>query len=99
MTTKTDYQAISELLKIYTPARRGIISGDEVATVKAALELDARTDIELQNVRDMTVMLLGQLAESYEQDGKSGRFMAVMDQMSGITAVIDQEKWNRGMSV
>lgn len=108
MTTKTDYHAIMELKDKYTPAQRGIVNAAEVETITATLEIKSRNNIELQNVRDMTVMLYGQWAdamrkkdrEAAEGDGAAfEKAMEYMDAMSAICCVIDQEKFNRGMEV
>lgn len=51
MTTKTDFYSIMELKENFKPKERGWIDQKEAAQVKNVLELDARTDIELQNIR------------------------------------------------
>lgn len=57
MTTKTDFHAIQELREKYTPKVRGIVSGEEAKTICEVLEIDKRNNIELQNIRDMVVMI------------------------------------------
>ena len=52
MTTKTDFHSIMELKESFKPKERGWIDQEEAVQVKNVLELDARTDIELQNIRD-----------------------------------------------
>ena len=97
MTTKTDASALMDLKGKYVPAARGVLSKSEADLIRTTLEIATRTDIELQNVRDMTVMFYGRLAE---RDGTDpAKAMAVMDAMSGICAVIDEEKCRRGMPV
>ena len=64
MTTKTDFHSIMELKENFKPKERGWIDQEEAAQVKKVLELDGRTDIELQNIRDMAVMLYGQWSSS-----------------------------------
>lgn len=62
MTTKTDYHLISDLKSRYTPAQRGIVTATEVELIREALEISTRSNIELQNIRDVTVMLYGRWA-------------------------------------
>lgn len=106
MTTKTDYHAIMELTDKYTPAQRGFVNAAEVETISAVLEIKERNNIELQNIRDMVVMLYGQWSEAMrmkyreEHDGSAfDKSMEYMDAMSAITCVIDHEKVKRGMEV
>lgn len=99
MTTKTDFHAIMELKEKYTPAQHGIVSTTETDLIREVLELLDRGDIELQNVRDMVVMLYAQWADSQRQKDDSPAAMQLMDAMSAITCVIDQEKIKRGLDV
>lgn len=64
MVTKTDFHAIKELKEVYRPAQRGIVSGAEAEQIEAVLEIKSRNNIELQNVRDMVVMLYGRWSEA-----------------------------------
>lgn len=76
MTTKTDFHAIQELREKYTPKVRGIVSGEEAKTICEVLEIDKRNNIELQNIRDMVVMIYGQWfdksRDQYLEDKKKG---------------------------
>lgn len=47
MTSKTDFHAIMELKKRYTPAERGIVSFAEMEIIREVLELAQRNNIEL----------------------------------------------------
>lgn len=98
MTTKTDFHAIQELREKYTPKVRGIVSGEEAKTICEVLEIDKRNNIELQNIRDMIVMLYSKWTDSAMEDD-SKKAMELMDAMSAITCVIDHEKFKRGMGV
>lgn len=94
MTTETDFHSIRELSECYHPAQRGIVSEAEIKLIRDVLEIDTRTTIELQNVRDMTVMLYSKRTDSVmESDSKKA--MELMDAMSAITCVIDQALFNR----
>ena len=99
MTTKTDYHAIMELKESYTPTQRGIVTTDEVKMIRKVLELDQRNNIELQNIRDTTVMLYSQWSDSQRQKDNIPTAMQMMDAMSAITHVIDMEKSARGLPV
>lgn len=98
MTTRTDYHAIMELRGKYVPARPGIASAAEIAMIREVLEISARNDIELQNVRDMTVMLYGRWADR-KRESDIPAAMDLMDAMSAICGVIDAEKLDRGLPV
>lgn len=76
MTTKTDFHAIQELREKYAPKVRGIVSGEEAKAIYEVLEIDKRNNIELQNIRDMVVMIYGQWfdksRDQYLEDKKKG---------------------------
>ena len=97
MTTKTDFHVIKELKEKFTPVQRGIVAADEVKMIREMLELDWRNNIELQNVRDMVVMLYSQWSGSQRQKDNILAAMQMMDAMSAITHVIDIEKSKRGL--
>ena len=100
MTTKTDFHAIMELKEAYRPTQRGIVSGAEAEKIMSTLEIKSRNDIELQNVRDMTVMLYSRWSDAARaKEGCVQEAMELMDAMSAICCVIDQEKFNRGLEV
>lgn len=99
MTTKTDYHLISDLKSRYTPAQRGIVTAAEVEMIRETLEIGSRNNIELQNVRDMLVMMYGRWADSQQQKDDASAAMELMDAMSAITHVIDMEKSKRGLPV
>lgn len=99
MTTKTDFHAVMELKEKYTPACPGIVSAAESALIQEILEFGSRNDIELQNIRDVTVMMYGKWADVQEQRNNHPAMMKLMDAMSAVTAVIDQEKFRRGLPV
>lgn len=96
MTTKTDYHMILELRSKYTPTQRCIVTAAEAELIRETLEINSRNNIELQNVRDMVVMLYGQWGHVLQQKDDAP---AAMDAMSAITHIIDQEKIKRGLPV
>lgn len=99
MTTKTDYHSIMELKNTYTPKVQGIVSGSEAETINKVLEIKSRSNIELQNVRDMMVMLYSGWAGRAREEKNVSEAMTLMDAMSAICCVVDQEKFNRGMEI
>lgn len=99
MVTKTDMQAVYELQGKYVPAQQGILSDNETATIRGVLEIGTRSDIELQNIRDVTVMAYAQMVDAARKDGRNDDAFRFMDMASAICAAIDQEKCSRGMPV
>lgn len=97
MTTKTDYHAIMELKKVYTPTIRGIVAADEEKLIRDVLEINSRNNIELQNVRDMVVMMYSRWSGSPKRADNISAIVKIMDAMSAICCVIDQEKSKRGL--
>lgn len=93
MTTKPDIQELMELGQKYKQKTFGILTQSEESLIKTTLEIEARTSIELQNIRDMTVLLYEQLTKNENTAAKS---IMRMDTMSAICAVIDSEKFKRG---
>ena len=68
----------------------GVLSGKEVEYLKNYFQLDERSNVELQNLRDFVVMYFS---------GKTRDNLETYDLLSGIVGVIDQVKWERGMEV
>lgn len=97
MMDRTDASMLMELKDKFRPAARGVLSAAEVDLVETTLQVKARTDVELQNVRDMAVMFWGRLADP--SDGDPAAAMDRMDELSGICGVVDMEKSRRGMPV
>lgn len=97
MTNKTDAAMLTELKAKFKPAARGVLSASEIDLVETTLQIKDRTDVELQNVRDMAVMFWGRLADP--ANNPPAVAMDRMDEISGICGVIDMEKSRRGMPV
>ena len=95
MRSKTNFIAVRDLMAAYTPARMHVVSDAEAALIREMLELDTRDGLELDDVRDAAVMLYGQTAAETEKTKGVQAMMALMDAMSAVTAVIDQEKFSR----
>lgn len=99
MTMKTDFHAIKELRERYTPACPSLVSADEAELIREVLEISTWSNIELQNIRDVTVMMYGRWTDAQKQESNASAAMRLMDAMSAITCVIDQEKIKRGLDV
>lgn len=95
MTTKPDFNLLMDLLEGYSPKQRGIVSNTEIQMISKRLELERRTEIELRNMRNFSVIFLSNQADSARKQEMEGKPSAVsyvtfMDIMSAITAVIDR---------
>lgn len=96
MKSKTNFQAVRELMQAYAPAARGIVTDAEAALIRHVLEIPGRDDLELDDIRDMAIAVYSQSAEAGEKNGLGVQaVMAKMDAMSAVTAVIDAEKARR----
>lgn len=85
---KTNYQMLNNLLAMYDPKERGILSDDEHRLIQEMLELTDRTVIELRNLRDFVVAHMGRSDDLID-----------WDRMSAITHCIDTELFDRGAEV
>lgn len=92
--TKTNFQMLQEF-KDFKPAVFGFLSEEECDKIRKHFMIPQRSDIELQNLRDFIVMFYTREAP----DSRKSEFMTQMDIMSGLTSVIDNEKFDRGLSV
>ena len=99
MTTKTDFHSLMELKESFHPQGRRWINNGEAELIKRALELETRSNIELQNIRDMAVMLYERWSSSSRTDGKYEEMDAYMSAMSAICAIVDSIKVQRGLEV
>lgn len=102
MTSKSDYHYILELDEKYSPAKRGFVNASEMKAISTTLDLSARSNIELQNIRDMTVMFYSMLIDAAKHEDSSPKlndWMTYSDKMSAVVCVIDNERINRGMAV
>ena len=99
MTTKTDFHSLMELKESFHPQGRRWINNGQAELIKRALELETRSNIELQNIRDMAVMLYERWSSSSRADGKYEEMDAYMSAMSAICAIVDSIKVQRGLEV
>ena len=83
---------LRELNKNFQPKEFGCITMAEVYQINKALCLDEMDALQLQNLRDFTVMYFEvKMGDKYDR--------VLQDKMSAIVAVIDQKKWNIGAEV
>lgn len=75
----------------FVPRKRGFIDRDEMNIVRETLEIIYMSNEELFNLRNAVVV--------YFSHHKPKDDMVAWDKMSAIVAVIDDEKWKRGMEV
>ena len=87
---KTNFQMIRELNKKYNPQEKGFVSKEEIVLIKDMLSLEEMDILQLRNLRDFTVLYFSSFKEK-EIDS--------LDKMSAITAVIDNEIFNKGGEV
>ena len=88
MVTETNFHMLRNLK--FKPKNFGVLSRDEVDILKEHFQMDERSNIDLQNLRDFVVMYFS---------GKTRDDLEAYDLMSGIIGVIDEEKWIRGMEI
>lgn len=75
---KTNFHMIKELLEIYDPEQKGILSYEEKLLVQDTLHIGKMDVLQLRNLRDFVVLYLG----------KSEK-MKDWDIMSAVTYCID----------
>lgn len=95
---KSNFQMCKDFLE-YDLKEKGIISNKEYKDIESKFNIKERTNIELQNLRDFVVMYFSKVVSKYDIVMERKEAMNLMDKMSAITGVIDNEKWNRGMPV
>ena len=92
MIVKSNFTMLREFSD-FKPKHFGFLYEDEVKQIRDQFQIDERSDVDLQNLRDFVVLYYSEKM-SHERGGiKTG------DIMSGIVGVIDQEKVNRGLEV
>ena len=85
----TNFQMLEELRDFY-PKRKMIVTPEETIHVKNVLRLSERSDIDLRNIRDFTVMYYSVRDNLTCSDAM---------QESAIVSVIDHEIFHRGLEV
>lgn len=77
---RTNYLMLKDLLKIYHPKKRGIVSHAESELIKNALHLKEMDILALRNLRDFVVAHMSRYDD-----------MENWDKMSAITYIIDAQ--------
>lgn len=77
---KTNFQMLRELLEVYRPEQRGIVSRYESELIRNKLCIDKMDVLQLRNLRDFTVAHMGRSTK-----------MEDWDKMSTITYCIDAQ--------
>ena len=84
----------------FHPENYGVCTGEEVKQIEEHFKIKERSDVELQNLRDFVVMYYHDLAhQKLVDEDRNTEYLKIMDTMSAVTGVIDEDKWNRGMEV
>ena len=86
--TRTDHMMLSELLDIYHPEVRGILSEDEFKIITETLRLNERTVVGLRNLRDFVVLYM-----------RGSEDLEDWDRVSAITHCIDMKLFDMGADV
>ena len=82
---------LSNLLKVYHPEEKGLISATEMELIVQALCLEEMDLLQLRNLRDYTVLFL-------TRNGNDTT-MEDWDRMSAIVCAIDHYIWKLGGEV
>lgn len=96
---KTNYLMIKELNENYRPERKGFINEKETNLILDTLCIKKMDNLALQNLRDFVVIFYKAEFNDAFIDNEQKLGMELMDKMSAICCVIDNEKWGRGMEV
>lgn len=91
MTNNTNLFNLKQLLEVYDPKTKGILTEEEVKTIKENLEIESMDLLELYNLRDFVVLYLS----SHDDHNLSD----TMNKMSAITSVIDEVIFNKGGNI
>lgn len=89
---KTNYQMLKDLNKKYDSMKhtKGFLTKEEVNLISKDLCLKEMNILQLRNLRDFTVLFLSR---------GGGDEMDMLDKVSAITHVIDNEIWSKGGEV
>ena len=94
---KTNFQMIMDI-RDYRPKTRGFTSGEEIKMLNKHFGLDKMSLLELQNLRDMVVMMYTHWMQDDRSKSEIDEMMFKSDAMQSITAVIDMYKTKAGGS-
>lgn len=94
---RTNFQMIMDI-RDYRPETRGITSVSEIRMLMNHFGLDKMSLLELQNLRDMVVLMFTQWMQDDRSKSEIDEMMSKSDAMQSITAVIDNFKIKAGGS-
>ena len=92
---KTNYQMLNDL-ENFQPEERGWVQKREMELLNDVLCLKERSDTELWNLRDFTVLYYSHKTGELNVEQDYDKAMATMDKMSSICFAIDNELFRRG---
>ena len=95
---KTNFQMIMDIRE-YRPENRGWTSISEIKMLMNHFGLDKMSLLELQNLRDMVVLMFREWMQDDRSKGDIDEMMKKTDAMQSITAVIDNFKMKAGAEV
>ena len=95
---KTNFQMIMDI-RDYRPETRGFTSISEIKMLMNHFGLDKMSLLELQNLRDMVVLLFREWMQDDRSKGEIDEMMSKSDAMQIITGVIDHFKMRAGGEV
>lgn len=95
---KTNFQMIMDI-RDYCPEHEGITSMREIKMLNKHFDLDKMSQLDLQNLRDMVVLVYSNWMQNERSKGEMDKFFKLSDAMQSITCVIDHFKMNVGGEV
>ena len=92
---RTNFQMILDL-KDWSPEDDHMTSLKEVRMLTEHFKLDEMSMLDLQNLRDMVVLMFGNWMKEKRSEGLMNEFFKISNGMMSITAVIDNAKYSKG---
>ena len=92
---RTNFQMIMDVRE-YRPETRGFTSISEIKMLMNHFGLDKMSLLELQNLRDMVVLMFREWMQDDRSKGDVDEMMKKSDAMQSITAVIDNFQMQKG---
>ena len=86
-------------IRDYSPKEEGMTSIDEIKMLMNHFGLDKMSLLELQNLRDMVVLVYQGWMQNERSNSRMNEFFKKSDAMQSITAVIDNFKMRAGGEV
>lgn len=86
-------------IRDYRPETRGVTSIGEIKMLMNHFGLDKMSLLDLQNLRDMVVLMFREWMQDDRSKGEIDEMMSKSDAMQSITAVIDHFKMKAGGEV